>query len=113
MATGGNLLALLPVASGGEVFTTLVERPGVRIERIVSHGQAGASGEWYDQAHDEFVLVIQGRAQLEIEGRKDLLDLCAGHWVDLPAHTRHRVAWTAPDEDTVWLAIHSPCHQTM
>lgn len=31
-----------------------------------------------------------------------------GDWAVLPAHCRHRVAWTAPDRETVWLAVHLP-----
>jgi cupin 2 domain-containing protein len=31
-----------------------------------------------------------------------------GDWTDIKAHVRHRVEWTAPDEDTVWLAV---CYQ--
>ena len=34
------------------------------------------------------------------------LELGPGDYVDLPAHRRHRVEWTTPDEPTVWLAIH-------
>jgi cupin 2 domain-containing protein len=30
----------------------------------------------------------------------------AGDYVEIPAHTRHRVEWTDPDEDTVWLAVY-------
>ena len=64
----GNLLADLPNAAGGEVLEILLARDGRRIERIVSHDPATAAGEWYDQDDDEWVVVLQGAARIEIEG---------------------------------------------
>jgi len=101
-----NLLAGLPDASSGEKFETLLERNGVRMERIVSHGQATPDGEWYDQEGDEWVMVIAGRAGLLIEGESQPRVLGPGDHADLPAHCRHRVTWTDPDGPTVWLAVH-------
>ena len=102
----GNILAELPDARGGEVFETLVERCGVRLERIVSHGQATPDGEWFDQEWDEWVLVLSGRAGLLIEGEAEPHLLGPGDYLDLPARCRHRVAWTDPGGPTVWLAVH-------
>jgi cupin 2 domain-containing protein len=93
-------------ARGSEIFETLVERGGIRIERIISHGQATLEGEWYDQERDEWVLVLSGRAGLLIEGEAEPRELGPGDYVDLPAHCRHRVVWTDPDGPTVWLAVH-------
>ena len=102
----GNLFSLPgPVAGGGEQFTTLLARPGVRIERIVSNGEASPPGHWYDQAEHEWVLVLQGRAGLLIEGESGVRRLAAGDHVELPAHCRHRVEYTSQDEPTVWLAV--------
>jgi len=42
---------------------------------------------------------------LEFEGDDEPLRLTPGDHVNIPPHRRHRVAWTAPDEPTVWLAI--------
>jgi hypothetical protein len=65
----GNLLSGLPSQPlVDEMVETLLERPGVRIERIVSTGQATPAGEWLDQASDEWVMVVAGRARLSIEG---------------------------------------------
>lgn len=102
----GNLFAALPEAAGEEHFDDLPNSGDVRIERIVSHGQCSPEGFWYDQDGGEWVVLLRGRARLEVEGRDATLDLRPGDYVDLPAHTRHRIAWTAPDEPTVWLAIH-------
>jgi cupin 2 domain-containing protein len=93
-----------PVAD--EIFEVLVERPGVRIERIVSTGQTTPEDQWYDQARDEFVLLIAGAARLRIEGEAEDRALAEGDWLLIPAHCRHRVTWTREDPPTVWLAVH-------
>lgn len=99
----GNLLAGVAGDNENELFETIVQRPGARIERIVSNGQASAPGFWYDQDWTEWVAVISGAAGLTIEGEPTRV-LRAGDWIELPARTRHRVEWTqAP---TVWLAVH-------
>ena len=102
-----NILADLP-DSPDEIFETLLERPGIRIERIISSGQATPEGEWYDQAQDEWVLLCCGSAGLMIEGEPCPRRLAAGDFILLPAGCRHRVEWTAPDVKSVWLAVHFP-----
>jgi cupin 2 domain-containing protein len=103
----GRLQADLPVQPvADEIFETLVARSGLRIERVVSTGQSTPEGEWYDQAQDEFVLLVAGAAKLRIESETDDRALAEGDWVFLPAHCRHRVTWTREDPPTVWLAIH-------
>ena len=77
----------------------------VRIERIVSNGQASAPDFWYDSTDDEWVLVISGSAAVEVDdGTTHTLG--AGDWLHLPAHCRHRVARTDAAQPTIWLAIH-------
>lgn len=102
----GDLLAALPDASEGEHFDTLLAQAGVCIVRIVSDGQASPVGEWFDQDDDEWVVVLAGKAALLIEGEPETRTLGPGAYAFLPAHCRHRVAWTDPDTPTVWLAIH-------
>ena len=101
-----NILTALPKPSGQEIFETLATLPGARIERIISHGQSTPDGQWYDQAWDEWVLVLSGRAELQIETEASPRVLATGDYLLLPAGCRHRVAWTDPDQATVWLAIH-------
>ncbi len=98
-----NIFADLPAASAEEELTDLLARPGLRIERIVSTGQASPPGFWYDQAHDEWVILLSGSAGLAIDGEAEMR-LSPGDYVFLPAHTRHRVTWT--ETPTVWLAVH-------
>lgn len=103
----GNLFARLPVPGGPEEFVPLWTRPGVLVERVVSHGHVTPEGQWYDQDRDEWVLLVSGAARLRIEGRDELLEMKPGDWLLLPAHCRHRVEWTSESEPTVWLAIHA------
>jgi cupin 2 domain-containing protein len=91
-----------------EVIDPLIDRPGLRIERIVSTGQATPEGQWYDQETDEWVVLVEGEARLRIEGEGTDRELGAGDWVFLPAHCRHRVTWTRSKPPTVWLAVHVP-----
>jgi len=99
-----NLFADLPSKLPEELFTTLLEASDVRIERIVSHGHSSPEGFWYDQDQAEWVLVLKGAARLQFEDR--VLEMRPGDFVNLPAHQKHRVAWTTPGEPTIWLAVH-------
>ena len=106
LAVTGNLFADLPPAAAQEVFTELLARPGLRIERIVSAGQASPPGFWYDQPQGEWVLVLRGRARLRFADESGVRELSAGDMLDIAPRRRHRVEWTAPDQPTVWLAVH-------
>jgi len=108
MALTGNLLAALPDAKETELFETLSALDGVRIERIVSKGQTTPAGEWYDQAWHEWVLLVEGEALLLLDDEQEPHRLLPGQWLLLPAGCRHRVEWTVPDRNTVWLALHWP-----
>ena len=103
----GNLFAGIDEEKRDEeLLTTLAERPGVRIERIVSTGQASPPGFWYDQDWGEWVVLLCGAARLRLAEEAEARRLAPGDWVDIPAHCRHRVEWTDPDRPTVWLAVH-------
>lgn len=90
-----------------EVFTKLLQRADLRIERIVSHGQASAPDFWYDSPEDEWVVLLCGGAAVWIDGEAAPRVLGVGDWLHLPAHCRHRVHWTDPAQRTVWLAVHA------
>ena len=102
----GNIFANIPPSVPVELFETLARTGDVRIERILSHGQATPEGEWYDQGQDEWVLVLAGSAGLLFEGEPEPRRLMAGDYLMIPARRRHRVAWTSADETTIWLAVH-------
>ena len=98
-----NLFTDLPANLPDELITTLLKAANIRIERIVSHGHASPEGFWYDQDEHEWVIVLQGAARLQFED--NVLELNPGDFVNLPAHNKHRVEWTTPDEPTIWLAV--------
>ena len=103
MIRSSNLFADLPQQLPDELFTTLLDAAGVRIERIVSHGHASAAGSWYDQDRHEWVIVLKGAARLRFED--GVVEMKPGDFINIPAHTKHRVKWTTPDEPTIWLGV--------
>lgn len=99
-----NIFSNLPQRMPDEVVSTLLDAERMRIERIVSHGHASPEGFWYDQDQHEWVIVLSGRAKLRLGD--DLIEMQPGDYLNIPAHMKHRVEWTTPDEPTVWLAVH-------
>lgn len=87
-----------------EQMLILAQGRQTRVERIVSWGHTSPEGFWYDQSEDELVLVVEGEAELELEGQ-GLQRLRSGDWLEIPAHVRHRVTWTLPGSATIWLAV--------
>ena len=99
-----NLFANLPTGVDGEAFTTLFENSAAKIERIISHSHQSPPGFWYDQADDEWVIVLRGSAALEFAGG-ELVELNPGDYLSIPRHVKHRVARTSAE--TIWLAVHT------
>ena len=98
-----NLFTELPPDLPEELFITLLNAPKVRIEQIISHGHASPDGFWYDQDQHEWVVVLKGAARLTVEG--EVVELKPGDFINIPVHQKHRVEWTTPDEQTIWLAV--------
>jgi cupin 2 domain-containing protein len=98
-------LLWLPHPAAAERVDALLSRPGLRIERIVSWGQASPAGFWYDQAEGEWVLLLAGAAGLRFEDETNARSLGPGDWLDIAPHRRHRVDWTDPAVATIWLAV--------
>lgn len=98
-----NLLADLPDDLPSELIETLAQSESVRIERIVSLGHVSPADFWYDQEENEWVALLSGGARLQFEDEE--IELRPGDWIVIPAHRKHRVAWTKPGEHTVWLAV--------
>ncbi|MDL2285727.1 cupin domain-containing protein [Desulfovibrio sp. OttesenSCG-928-F07] len=84
------------------IETVVSGKNNLRVERIVSHGHTTPKGEWYNQKQDEWVIVLEGRAELEdVEGSK--ITLNKGEHVLLPKGVKHRVSYcTSP---CIWLAV--------
>jgi cupin 2 domain-containing protein len=100
-----NLFAAIPSPLADELVTTILLAKNVRVERIVSEGQRSPENFWYDQNEHEWVIVLSGRAAVQFEGETDSVELGPGDYLHIAAHRRHRVAWTLPDAQTVWLAV--------
>jgi cupin 2 domain-containing protein len=100
-----NLLRDLPDALRAEVTDILLQAPTVRVERIVSHGQASPAGFWYDQDEADWVLLLSGTARLRFADEAAARTLGPGDHLNIAAHRRHRVDWTDRSQPTVWLAV--------
>ncbi len=103
-----NLFDRLPESLPEELVEVLLATPQLRLERIISTGQATPAGQWYDQATDEGVVLLRGGAGLLFEGESEARVLAPGDYLFIPAHRRHRVEWTDPGRPTLWLALHYP-----
>jgi cupin 2 domain-containing protein len=101
-----NIYEGLAAGMAEETFEAILRQGELRLERIVSKGHATPAGEWYDQESDEWVLLLAGSAGLLVEGEGKTIVLGPGDHLLLPAHCRHRVEWTDPATETVWLALH-------
>ena len=101
-----NLFVEIPEDLPEESVQEIFSGASVKIERIVSRGHRSPDDFWYDQQWDEWVLLIKGRAGLAFEGDPAVIELKPGDHLLIPAHKRHRVAWTAEAENTIWLAVH-------
>jgi cupin 2 domain-containing protein len=100
-----NIFEAIPEDLKDEKFELLVESGRVRIERIISKGHTSPESGWYDQEQNEWVMVLRGKAVLAFEDEASIT-LQEGDFVDIPAHKKHKVEWTAPDIETLWLAVH-------
>ncbi|MEN8193953.1 MAG: cupin domain-containing protein [Bacteroidota bacterium] len=104
MILSNNIFKDIPQYLPEELFETIAQSENVKIERIVSDGHCSPLNFWYDQDQNEFVILLQGNAVLEFEdGSK--LELNDGDYHLIPAHKKHRVAFTDTSTKTVWLAV--------
>ena len=99
------MLAAPPNSAAEEDVRVLLDTGRVRLERIVSRGHRSPDGFWFDQEEGEWVALLRGRARLRLAEPDEEVELGPGDWIDLPAHRRHRVEWTDPEQPTIWLAV--------
>ncbi len=104
--TSNNIFKDIPDALKVEAFENIIVNEKFKLERILSKGHRTPIGDWYDQDQNEWVMIIQGSADLRIEGKTDLITLTKGDYILLPAHLKHRVERTDEQEETIWLALH-------
>ncbi|MGI0116209.1 cupin domain-containing protein [Zooshikella sp. RANM57] len=102
----GNIFQEIPHDIPQELFEVILDKPGVSIERIISKGHTTPKGSWYDQDHDEWVLLLQGEASVMFHDDTEPYVLAVGDYLYIPAGVKHRVEWTSQTTETLWLAIH-------
>ena len=100
-----NIFANIPNKIPEEITEILMENKNIRIERIISRGQKSSTDFWYNQDENEWIMVIKGSAKLKIENEPEEITLCMGDYINIPSHLKHRIEWTNPNEETLWLAI--------
>lgn len=100
-----NLFKAIPEDLDKEVFECLTEKGQFKIERIISKGHTSPDKGWDFQKQDEWVVVLKGAATLSFENGVQE-NLKVGDYINIPAQTKHKVNWTKPDEETIWLAVH-------
>ncbi len=84
----------------GEIFDNILQHKNIQITRIIS--SENITPKEYNQDVDEWVIVIEGGAILDINGERKSLQ--KGDSILIRAHTPHTVLSTV--EDTIWLAIY-------
>lgn len=99
-----NIFEHIPDEIRDELFENIVTAENVRIERIVSKGHVSPQSGWYDQDENEWVMVLKGAAKIKFENQTTA-HLVSGSHLNIPAHTRHKVSWTDPDVETLWLVV--------
>lgn len=100
-----NIFEKIPKNLKDEFFEKLISKDNLRVERIISKGHSSPKSSWYDQDCDEWVILLQGEAILSFEDKDDV-KLKSGDYINILAHIKHKVSWTTPDKETIWLAIH-------
>ena len=95
----GRLRTGRSAPADGEETVLLGAVDGIRIEQILS-GRIDAPVDYLADV-DEWVVVLEGRAVLEVAGAS--LTLGPGDWVLLPARVPHRLVET--DAGTNWLTV--------
>jgi cupin 2 domain-containing protein len=106
MNPGNNLFAEIPGNPRDELVETILQTSGFRVERIVSRGHCSPDGFWYDQDEHEWVVLLKGSAVLRFEDQSENIIMNPGNYINIEKHRRHRVEWTDPEHETIWLAIH-------
>ena len=101
----GNLFRGFSDSIAEELTDVLIQHSDVRIERIVSTGQASPKDFWYDQNEHEWVVVLKGEAELRMKDCDATIRLGVGDHLYIAPHRRHRVESTSPSEPTIWLAV--------
>lgn len=99
-----NIYNRLPIDLNNEIIEIIMDSGKCRIERIFSYGHKSPDNFWYDQVENEWVILLKGKAKLKFDD-EEILEMGTGDYINIPAHKKHKVVWTSPDEETIWLAV--------
>lgn len=100
-----NIFSEIPKDLKEEIFEDILKTESLKIERIISKGHSSPKSGWYDQESAEWVIILQGEAVISFKDKEDVR-LKNGDYLNIPPHTKHKVSWTLPNSETIWLAIH-------
>ena len=98
-----NLLTGVPTSIPDEIFETIISKSNIKIERIISKGHKSEPNFWYDQDKSEWILILKGEARLQFEDKS--IYLTSGDYLNIAPHQKHRIDWTTPESETIWLAV--------
>ena len=102
-----NLFANIPLHNPDkECFECLINTDSIMIERIISKGHKSTQSDgWLAQERNEWIVVLKGRARILFEDKVSI-QLDEEDYLNIPSHKKHKVEWTDPDIETIWLAVH-------
>jgi len=100
-----NIFANIPKELSAEVFENIVKNDAIHIERIISKGHTSPESGWYEEQQNEWVILLKGQAMILFENQTTVY-LNPGDYIEIPALQKHKVSWTDPDNETIWLAVH-------
>ena len=99
-----NIFNNTPKDLTDEFFENIILSNNIKIEKIVSKGHTSPKFGWYEQDKNEWVIILKGEAILSFEDEKQI-HLKSGEYINIPAYKKHKVSWTKPDNETIWLAV--------
>ncbi|BAQ60679.1 hypothetical protein GM3708_1085 [Geminocystis sp. NIES-3708] len=97
-----NIFSNTPSLITGEIFSELLKCRNVVIQKIVSSDKPDHI--IYNQPQDEWVILLQGKATLQLEN--NIINLTSGDYLFIPANTCHQVTKTSTNPYCIWLAVH-------
>jgi cupin 2 domain-containing protein len=100
-----NIFHNIPIAATAEIFDPLLQHNNITIKRIVSSGQTAPESGWFDQPENEWVLVLQGMAEITFDDGS-IVAMETGDFLNIPAGRKHKVTKTSDQPNTIWLAVH-------
>ncbi|MFQ5543441.1 MAG: cupin domain-containing protein [Nitrospiria bacterium] len=100
-----NIFDSIPEHLDEEICEVIIQSDHVKIERIISKGHQSPESGWYDQERNEWVIVLKGEAVISFEDGKEV-NLNVGSYLNIRAHKKHKVRWTNPKTETIWLALY-------